>query len=174
MPGLIGAKQMYIVIAMALKLWSLSDLDPSKSPLFFRYLEDLQFMGNSSELELLQEGEISSFGTEFSRVEIEALVAERFPRKAYCLVEDWLIFHVDESQESLAKVRASGLEPMFLYSHCVIFDGHGRFPPGGWVRSTLCKSFDGDCLFETRNTVYVLVGKGREMTASLKTIFGLC
>lgn len=131
-------------------------------------------MGNSSEHELLQEGLISSAGTSLSHAEIEALVVERFPGKAYCTVEDWLIFHVDEPAESLARVRATGLEPMFMYAHCVIHDGHGRFPPGGWVRSTLCKSFDGVCLFETRNTVYVLVGQGREMTASLKTIFGLC
>lgn len=131
-------------------------------------------MGNSSEPGLLQEGRISSAGTTLSQSELEALVADRFGRKPYCLVEDWLIFHVDEPPESLAKVRASGLEPMFMYAHCVIFDGHGRFPPGGWVRSTLCKSFDGVCLFETRNTVYVLVGEGREMKASLKTIFGLC
>jgi len=131
-------------------------------------------MGNSSEPGLLQDGQVSSAGTSLSPAEIEALVAERFPRKAYCTVEDWLIFHVDEPAESLARVRATGLEPMFMYSHCVIYDGHGRFPPGGWVRSTLCKSFDGVCLFETRNTVYVLVGEGREMKASLKTIFGLC
>lgn len=131
-------------------------------------------MSNSSEPGLLQDGQVSSAGTSLSPAEIEALVAERFPRKAYCTVEDWLIFHVDEPAESLARVRATGLEPMFMYSHCVIYDGHGRFPPGGWVRSTLCKSFDGVCLFETRNTVYVLVGEGREMKASLKTIFGLC
>ena len=131
-------------------------------------------MGNFSEPGLLQDGQASSAGTSLSPAEIEALVAERFPRKAYCTVEDWLIFHVDEPAESLARVRATGLEPMFMYSHCVIYDGHGRFPPGGWVRSTLCKSFDGVCLFETRNTVYVLVGEGREMKASLKTIFGLC
>lgn len=131
-------------------------------------------MSNSSEPGLLQDGQVSSAGTSLSPVEIEALLAERFPRKAYCTVEDWIIFHVDEPAESLARVRATGLEPMFMYAHCVIYDGHGRFPPGGWVRSTLCKSFDGVCLFETRNTVYVLVGKGREMTASLKTIFGLC
>lgn len=136
--------------------------------------EGLQFMAKSPEHELLQEGRISSAGTSLSPEEIEALVVERFPRKAYCTVEDWLIFHIDESPESLAKVRASGLQPMFMYAHCVIYDGHGRFPPGGWVRSTLCKSFDGVCLFETRNTVYVLMGEGREMTASLKTIFGLC
>lgn len=131
-------------------------------------------MGNSSDPGLLREGEISSFGTQLPRAEIEALVEDRFGRKSYCLVEDWLIFHVDESPESLAKVRATGLQPMFMYAHCVIHDQQGRFPPGGWVRSTLCKSFDGVCLFETRNTVYVLVGEGREMKASLKTIFGLC
>ena len=136
--------------------------------------EGLQFMANSPEHELLQEGRTTSAGTSLSPEEIEALVVERFPRKAYCTVADWLIFHVAESPESLAKVRASGLQPMFMYAHCVIYDGHGRFPPGGWVRSTLCKSFDGVCLFETRNTVYVLMGEGREMTASLKTIFGLC
>ena len=42
------------------------------------------------------------------------------------------------------------------------------------MRSTLCKSLDGFFLFEMANTVYVLVGKGREMTSSLKTIFALC
>jgi hypothetical protein len=131
-------------------------------------------MTNSAEPELLQEGQISSAGTTLSKSEVEALVAERFGRKPYCLVEDWLIFHVDEPPESLARVRAMGLQTMFLYSHCVTYDSQGRFPPGGWVRSTLCKSFDGICLFETRNTVYVLVGQGREMNASLKTIFGLC
>lgn len=131
-------------------------------------------MTNSPELELLQEGQISAAGTTLPKSEVEALVAERFGRKPYCLVEDWLIFHVDEPPESLARVRAMGLQTMFLYSHCVTYDSQGRFPPGGWVRSTLCKSFDGACLFETRNTVYVLMGKGREMTASLKTIFGLC
>ena len=130
-------------------------------------------MGNSPEREL-PEGEVSSAGTSLSRAEIEAMVAERFPRKAYCLVEDWLLFHVDEPPLSLERVRASGLEPMFMYAHCVIYDEQGRFPPGGWVRSTLCKTFDGVCMFETRNTVYVLMGQGREMTASLKTIFSLC
>lgn len=128
---------------------------------------------NTLEQDPLQETCISLAGTHLPRAEIEAMVTERFPHKAYCLVEDWLIFHVDEPAESLAKVRAQGLEPMFLYSHCVLWDGHGRFSPGSWVRSTLCKSFDGICLFETRNTVYVLVGQGREMTASLKTIFNL-
>ncbi|WP_412763290.1 DUF6957 family protein (plasmid) [Pseudomonas aeruginosa] len=129
---------------------------------------------SSVEHELLQEGKISSAGTSLSRPEVEAILAARFPRRPYCLVEDWLLFHVDEPPESLARVRSAGLQPMFLYSHCVTYDSEGRFPPGGWVRSTLCKTYDGVCMFETRNTVYVLIGQGREQTASLKTIFGLC
>ena len=129
---------------------------------------------SSVEHELFQEGHISSAGTSMSRPEIEAVLAERFPRRPYCLVEDWLLFHVDEPPESLARVRSVGLQPMFLYSHCVTYDSQGRFPPGGWVRSTLCKTYDGVCMFETRNTVYVLIGQGREQTASLKTIFSLC
>ncbi len=88
---------------------------------------------SSVEHELLQEGKISSAGTSLSRPEIEALLAERFPRRPYCLVEDWLLFHVDEPPESLARVRSAGLQPMFLYSHCVTYDSQGRFPPGGWV-----------------------------------------
>ena len=52
--------------------------------------EGLQFMAKSPEHELLQEGRISSAGTSLSPEEIEALVVERFPRKAYCTVEDWL------------------------------------------------------------------------------------
>ncbi|MFL4073915.1 DUF6957 family protein [Pseudomonas aeruginosa] len=131
-------------------------------------------MGNSPEREELPEGEVSSAGTLLPRAEIEAMVAERFPRKAYCLVEDWILFHVDEPPESLARVRSLGLEPIFMYAHYVIYDEQGRFPPGGWVRSTLCKTFDGVCMFETRNTVYVLMGQGREITATLKAIFALC
>jgi len=129
---------------------------------------------SSVEHELLQEGHVSSAGTSLSQPEIEALLAERFPRRPYCLVEDWILFLVDEPPESLARVRSLGLEPIFMYAHCVIYDEQGRFPPGGWVRSTLCKTYDGVCMFETRNTVYVLVGPGREQTASLKTIFSLC
>ena len=131
-------------------------------------------MGISPEHELLQKGRISSASTSLSHAEIEALVAERFPRKAYCTVEDWLIFHVGELPVSLVKVRASGLQPMFMYAHCAINDRYGRFPPGGCVRSTLCKSFDGVDLMGTRNAVALHIEKRRKMSPSLKTIFGLC
>ena len=80
---------------------------------------------------------------------------------SYLRVEQSIETCLEMLMTALVTIRATGLEPMFMYAHCVIHDGHGRFPPGGWVRSTLCKSFDGVCLFETRNTVYVLMGNGR-------------
>ncbi|WP_439958758.1 DUF6957 family protein [Pseudomonas silesiensis] len=39
------------------------------------------------------------------------------------------------------------------------------------MRSSMCTSFDGSILAETKSTVAVLVGQGRRQTASLKTIF---
>lgn len=130
-------------------------------------------MSNSSEPGLLQDGQVSSAGTSLSPAEIEALVAERFPRKAYCTVEDWLIFHVDEPAESLARVRATGLEPMFMYAHCVIYDGHGRFPPGGWCARPMQIIRWRLPVRDAKHGLRI-GGRGREMKASLKTIFGLC
>lgn len=48
------------------------------------------------------EGEMSSAGPLLPSVEIEEMVAERFSRAAYCLVEHWLTCHVGGPPESLA------------------------------------------------------------------------
>ncbi|MGF6398426.1 hypothetical protein ABH905_002092 [Pseudomonas frederiksbergensis] len=97
-------------------------------------------------------------------------VHEHFPSKPYCLTEDWIIFHVDVSVDDLAKIHAAGHLPLFIFAHKVVHDSRGRFQPGDWVRSSMAISFDG-VMFETKNTVYVLMGDGQERVASLKTIF---
>jgi len=58
-----------------------------------------------------------------------------------------------------------------LFAHNVRFDSQRRFDVGDWMRSTFAVSFEEGFLFETRNTVYVLMGNGREKSVSLKTIF---
>jgi hypothetical protein len=99
------------------------------------------------------------------------LVKSRFPRKPYCLVEDWTIFNVEVTEGELQKVHAAGKLPLVLFAHNVCFDSERRFDVGDWVRSTMAVSFQDGFLFETWNTVYVLVGPGHEKTASLETIF---
>jgi hypothetical protein len=110
-------------------------------------------------------------GVSLSLDKARALVSERFPRKAYCLVEQWTLYQADVSADDLAKIHAARHLPLVVFAHRVIEDSRGRFQPGDWVRSSMCTSFDGSILAETKNTVYVLVGPGRRQTASLKAIF---
>ena len=48
-------------------------------------------------------------------------------------------------------------------------DEAGRFLPGEWVRTSPLVSFTENCIFETKNTVYLLVGKGSRKTIPLDT-----
>lgn len=95
----------------------------------------------------------------------------RFPNKAHCLVEEWTIFRVDLNDDELSKVADAGHIPLFVFAHKVIEDSRQRFQPGDWVRSSMCVSFDDGVMFETKNTIYVLMGPGHEKQANLKTIF---
>lgn len=99
------------------------------------------------------------------------LLSTRFPDGSYCLVEEWTVFRATVSDDELNAIRVAGHLPLFLYAHRVVEDSRGRFQPGDWVRSSMCVSFDDGVMFETKNTVYVLLGPGAEQVASLKTIF---
>ncbi|SDI94934.1 DUF6957 family protein [Pseudomonas abietaniphila] len=104
-------------------------------------------------------------------MELIARVQECFPGKPYCLVEQWTVFQADLSSDELETVHRRGHLPLFLYAHSVVQDSRRRFQPGDWVRSSMCVSFGDGVMFETRNTVYMLMGSGSKRTASLKTIF---
>lgn len=130
-------------------------------------------MTSAIESELLDGQAIPQPAVLDSRDEALALLKERFPNRSYCLVEEWTVFKAIVTDEELAKLHAAGHLPYFLYASKVIEDDRRRFDYGDWVRSSMCRSFEGGCLFETRNTIYVLIGPGREQAGSLKTIFSL-
>lgn len=99
------------------------------------------------------------------------LVQALYPRKPHCLVEDWTILRAVVTDEELQKIQSAGQLPLVLFAHNVRFDSQRRFDVGDWMRSTFAVSFEEGFLFETRNTVYVLMGNGHEKSVSLKTIF---
>lgn len=109
----------------------------------------------------------AAFTTEF----MLAAIQDRFPGKAYCLVEEWIIFRADLNHDEFTKVTEAGHIPFFVFAHKVVQDSRQRFQSGDWVRSSMGISFREGYMFETKNTVYLLVGKGEERVASLKTIF---
>ncbi|WP_325437441.1 DUF6957 family protein [Pseudomonas nitroreducens] len=79
------------------------------------------------------------------------------PSKRYCLVLDWVLIDVDMAE---GRKLPDGFMPTVVYSPNILEDEAGRFPRGGWVRSTFEVSFQEGCLFETKNTIYVLMGSG--------------
>ncbi|MNN68811.1 hypothetical protein D3C81_1845490 [compost metagenome] len=48
-----------------------------------------------------------------------------------------------------------------MYADTIVLDEQNRWESGEWVRSSPLESFAHGCLFETANTVYVLLGDGR-------------
>lgn len=110
-------------------------------------------------------------GTDGSRDAVVTEVRASFPGKPYCLVEDWWVFKADLTSDELLRVHSAGHLPLILFAHRVVEDSQHRFHPGDWVRSSMCRAFSDGVFFETRNTVYVLLGQGHGQTASLKAIF---
>lgn len=72
--------------------------------------------------------------------------------KPVCGVKDWLW---------LEETQAEGMPKVKIYSRYVLFDEHRRFQEGYWVFTSLLHSLHKEWyIFETANTVYLLVGDG--------------
>ncbi|MGB4074763.1 DUF6957 family protein [Pseudomonas sp.] len=94
-----------------------------------------------------------------------ALAQEMCQGKQYCSVRQWIIVDLDISDDKKALVIEQGFQPFLLYAHIVVTDSARRFSPGDWVRSTLLVDLKNNCLFETQNSVYILLGGGSRKTA---------
>lgn len=92
------------------------------------------------------------------------LAQELCPGKPYCSVRQWILVDLDISDGKKALVTDQGFQPVLLYAHTVVTDSAKRFAPGEWVRSTLLVNLK-NCLFETKNSVYILLGAGSRKTA---------
>lgn len=103
-------------------------------------------------------------GCEMSEEEAIALATTHFPHKPYRLVANWRWINLDISERDAKAVRDEGCEPCVIYASKILDDSQNQFSRGNWVRSTLHVSFTHGCLFETPNTIYVLMGEGSVKT----------
>lgn len=122
---------------------------------------------------LLSEGEEIS-GCQLATPDAVALANLHFPSRAYCLVAEWAILDLDVTTPQRKAIADRVLIPALVYALTVIQDSKSRFQPGDWVRTTLGVSFTHACLFETKNTVYVLMGAGRRLHTDLDIALSLC
>lgn len=102
-----------------------------------------------------------------------AEVRRRYPNKPFCLVQRWMLVDLIVGDRLRAEIETSGLLRQLVYAHEVVFDSAGRFLAGDWVRSSLGLASPKDGFFETRNTVYVLLGCGCTKRAEYGVVFSI-
>lgn len=127
---------------------------------------------------LIDDGLLGDDGTELEGCRLAIDEALNVARKRYkwmplCAVEEWTILDAIVTDAERTKVSAAGCQPMFMFAHKVVEDEQRRFEPGHWVRSSMGTAFNDGFLFETRNSVYVLLGPGHRKSATIKEIFSL-
>ncbi|MDP5799759.1 hypothetical protein P3827_29935 [Pseudomonas aeruginosa] len=111
-------------------------------------------------------------GWEGSQEDLIALAAKAFPGKAFCVVRQWILIDLTVTPAEREKLTTLGLLPATLYAHEVVFDSQSRFQPSMWVRSNFGIS-SAAFMFETKKTVYLLLGAGQKKEASLNAAFSM-
>lgn len=130
-------------------------------------------MESSLDGSVLGDPGVSLMGSELGLEAVMAAARKRYKWMSLCAVEEWIILDAIVTDEERAKITAAGCQPMFMFAHKVVDDEQRRFEPGHWVRSSMGTAFNDGFLFETRNSVYVLLGPGHRKSASIKAIFSL-
>lgn len=130
-------------------------------------------MESSLDGSVLGDPGVSLMGSELGLEAVMAAARKRYKWLPLCAVEEWIILDAIVTDAERAKVAAAGCQPMFMFAHNVVDDEQRRFEPGHWVRSSMGTAFKEGYLFETRNTVYVLLGPGHRKSASIEAIFSL-
>jgi len=122
---------------------------------------------------LLGDPGVSLMGSELGLEAVMAAARKRYKWMPLCAVEEWIILDAIVTDAERTKVSAVGCQPMFMFAHKVVDDEQRRFEPGHWVRSSMGTAFKEGYLFETRNTVYVLLVRGHRQSSSIEAIFSL-
>jgi hypothetical protein len=114
-----------------------------------------------------------ALGWQGTQDELIALAAKTFPGKAFCVVKQWILIDLTVNPAEKEKLSRLGLLPATLFAHEIVLDSKGRFQPSMWVRSNFGVSFTEGCMFETKNTVYLLLGPGLSKEASIGAAFSM-
>ncbi|MHC8304795.1 DUF6957 family protein [Pseudomonas sp. PB3P13] len=112
-------------------------------------------------------------GWQGSQEDLISSTAKAFPGKAFCVVRQWILIDLTVTPDEGEKLTNLGLLPMTLFAHEVVLDSKGRFEPSMWVRSNFGQSFTESCMFETKNTVYLLLAAGQRKVASVAAAFSM-
>ena len=77
----------------------------------------------------------------------------------YCLVRDWVWIDLIVTPLQLAELEKTSRKPVIIFAHKVIYDSQRRWDVGDLVRTSPLHEFRDSFLFQTLNSVYVLLGE---------------
>lgn len=114
-------------------------------------------------------GSPSEFGCSEGDLEsIKRKVCEIDGAKNVRAVKNWMIWDLDVNENDAKGLTKLGFRPQIMYSSNIIFDLHEPYLVGTCVRTTPLVKFTENCLFETKNTIYILVDSGTRKTVDPK------
>jgi hypothetical protein len=88
----------------------------------------------------------------------------RYPSKAIRAVKNWMWWDFEVSEETHSHFQEKRVQPAIIFAHHLIWDSSKRWSEGWNVKTTALVTFEENCFFITRNTVYILVGKVHRKT----------
>lgn len=88
----------------------------------------------------------------------------------YCLVRDWAWVDLEVTPTQIAELEKTRRKPAIILAHNVIYDSARRWDVGDFVRTSPLHDFRDGFLFQTLNSVYVLLGDGQKKRAALETV----
>lgn len=111
-------------------------------------------------------------GWQGTQDELISLAAKAFPGKAFCVVKQWILIDLTVTPAEKEKLNGLGLLPATLFAHEIVLDSQNRFQPTMWIRSNFGVS-SSLYMFETKKTVYLLLGSGLRKEASIGAAFSM-
>ncbi len=78
-----------------------------------------------------------------------------------CIVSQWIIWDFIITEQDKQAYLDLGLMPNALFSQFIMWDEQERWPKGACVKTTALVELKDNCIFQTKNTTYLLVGEGQ-------------
>ena len=111
---------------------------------------------------LFAPGEPYTLGCESSDIPNMISYCKTLSSKQCCTVKDWQLWTLQNSPLH-----------QIIYAGAIIEDEMGRFDSGNWIRTSQILEFHEDCICETRNTFYILVGEGTQKDVPLELAYSI-
>ncbi len=111
-------------------------------------------------------------GSRLEDDELIELATVTFTEKPFCIVRQWLLLDVMLPESEEQEIKAQGLEATILYAQKTVFDSKGKHQAGDSLLSDYQLDFDG-CIFESKDTLYILAGRGARKHASYPAVQAL-